>query len=489
MPFSPLRREIDSQDTSHLPNGGCRYILLHPEAKGLRCACVGFALNRSIPGSTCDCGHQACYHMETALVGRQELDALTEKVARLEDELDRERQGRKGELFERLGQLEELVDKNKVDNEAELKSVYRGMGGLWHNVGLLQKRTPFYDDRIEGLVDELQRMRNRLIEIDDDSMHLEERVDMLENASTPALNIRSLRRKASTPPSYQVDTNSPRTPKTEEPSSIASTPSLRPQDEGSPIKTQLYADKVASDGRESWTVHISLLPRLSQPFPFEKDTAAYKRCLSRGLHRVVAVPDTDSHSFQTAVSDAFIEILRGRQWQPLVARICDAKNLRGLPMLRQLPESLIGQRYDVDFLKENCAVTDDSGKIIDLYIAMCDHIISWRELRDLRVFLPGLETSWAYDTYLDGPPLDTENLTLDSNTYDSSSTTTTTTTTTTTSNKKPAGGDILWSSPSTRLKRNASEISRTPSFGSSTDGESSRTKIQRQCVGRRAEAV
>lgn len=232
-------------------------------------------------------------------------------------------------------------------------------------------------------------------------------------------------------------------------------------------------------------MHISLLPTSSQPFPFEKDTAAYKRCLSRGLHRVVAIPDSDDHSFRTAVSEAFSEILRGRPWQPLVARICDAKNLRGLPMLRQLSDWLVDSEYDVEFLQANCAVTDETGKIIDLYIAMSYDTISWAELKEVSPFLSGLEASWIYDPYLDGPCMDNDSsdgLNQDSGIPD----------------KRPAAGDILptWSPSNTRLKRKESEISRTPSFGSSTDGESSRAKLRRQCtgasvevVGRRAEAV
>src|ERR1700710_1931429 len=123
--YSP-RRGKEREDEPHLPKGDCRYILLHPEVKGLRCACVGFALNRAIPGSTCDCGHQACYHSpdkENGSVERQELEALREKVNMLEEELDRERQGGRGGIVDRLGRLEELVDKTNADTETQLKSV------------------------------------------------------------------------------------------------------------------------------------------------------------------------------------------------------------------------------------------------------------------------------------------------------------------------------------------------------------------------------
>ncbi len=141
-------------------------------------------------------------------------------------------------------------------------------------------------------------------------------------------------------------------------------------------------------------------------------------------------------------------------------------------MLRQLDEYLIGSNYDADFLQRNCAVNDESGKILDLYIAMAEDTISWAELRDVAPYKPGLEASWTYEPLLDGPSLDAEAHNPDTS--------------------RPAAGDILpaWS-PS--LKRNASEISSAQSFGSS-DSETARTKIRCkdtsiEVVGRRAEAV
>jgi len=483
--FSPPRREKARTDDSHLPKGDCRYILLHPEVKGLRCACVGFALNRSIPGSTCDCGHQACYHSpdkENASVERQELEALREKVNMLEEELDRERQGGRGGIVDRIGRLEELVDRTKADTESEMKSVYRNIGGLWQSVGGLNKRTSDYDDQLELLTDGVERMKHRLIEIDDASMQVEDRVDALEKSADPTLAVISRRRKASTPPSPALDDGSDCSLRSEEAATTSGSEFryalqlVRPEE--TDVSTiQSFRQRVASVGSDSqaWTVHVSLLPTSSQPFPFEKDTAAYKRCLSRGLHQVIVVPDTDSSSFKTSVDQAFLEILRGRPWDPLVARICDAKNLRGLPMLRQLPRNLVGSDYNADFLQHNCAVVDESGKILDLYIAMSDDTISWVELKEVRPFKPGLEASWMYDPYLDGTGREGHET------------------------SRPAAGDILTSwSPS--LKRNASEISRSPSFGSSsTDGDGSRAKIRRhtapcpgagvEVVGRRAEAV
>ncbi len=283
--FSPPRREKARADDSHLPQGDCRYILLHPEVKGRRCACVGFALNRSIPGSTCDCGHQACYH-ENGTVERQELEALRKKVDMLEEQLERERQGgANGGMIDRIGRLEDLVDRTKAESDADHKDIYRGIQGLWQNMETLNKRTPYYDDdRLERLVDDVERIRNRLIEIDDASMHMEDRVDAMEKSTKYSMPVISRRRKASTPPSpggEDSTDSSMHSSRTETPFHLgARLPyGLEMSDEA-----RSFRERVSSvgSGSHAWTVHVSLLPTASQPFPFEKDTAAYQRCLSRG---------------------------------------------------------------------------------------------------------------------------------------------------------------------------------------------------------------
>lgn len=269
--------------------------MLHPEVKGLRCACVGFALSRAIPaGSTCDCGHQACYHIpqkESASVERRELEALKKKIDMLEEELDRERSGERGGLVDRLGRLEELVDRTRGETESEFKNVYRAQSGLFQHVGILNKRTPYYEDHIEALEDSVQGIRNQMEEMDDASMRLEDKVDALEKSSSLDTSMISRRRKASTPPSLRVDNSTEDSVKSEE-SDMSPSPTPRESrfplhlvmaDEASRIRS--FRERVSSvgSGSQSWTVHVSLLPTSEQPFPFEKDTAAYKRCLSRGM--------------------------------------------------------------------------------------------------------------------------------------------------------------------------------------------------------------
>ncbi|KAF7948194.1 uncharacterized protein EAE97_003605 [Botrytis byssoidea] len=460
---------------SHLPKGGCRFIILYPESKQLRCACVGFACNRSIPGSLCHCGHQAVYHnSDPESSSKEELDALKLRIGTLEEELDRERRIGKGGLFDRLIKLEELVEKENLEREVEMRSIHRGIGGLWQNVGLLNKRTPYYDDRIEGLVDDVHRIHARMIELDDASMKVEDRVDALENVSarTLAPSKRTRRRKASTPPTANLQIA---IENTISPGEVGVIRDFKTPINGSASGQEFLEGDLSGDrcGTCSWTVHVSLMPTSSQPFPFEKDTAAYKRCLSRGLHQKIVVSDTNSDSFKEAVSSAFAPVLRGRPWQPLVAKICDVKNLRGLPMLRQIDARFALSDYDVNFLKKYCAVLDGFGNIEDLYIAMTEDTISWVEMRELEQFLPGLESAWTHSTYLDGARVD---ISLQEMKDESSEAT---------ASKQNSADNILLSLPavekspsSIMLKRHASRISRTPNSDSSTEGEKPRTKFR-----------
>ena len=465
--FSPPRRE-KARDDSHLPKGDCRYILLHPEVSGQRCACVGFALNLSIPGSTCDCGHQACYHTpekETQPVARQELEYLIRKVKFLEDQLDRERHGGRGGMVDRIGYLEETVERTKAESDVEIRNIHRRNKGMWESLVVVNKNIRTCEDQIESVADDVHHHKSRIEELDDATMRLEDRLEMLERVHHDRPFTR--RRKASTPPSVII--MSPGSPRTSEAShSVFSVETRVPQrflSREDNATVQKFRERVASvgSGSQSWTVHISLLPSSGQPFPFEKDTVAYKRCLSRGLHQIIVIPDTDSDSFTTAVNVAFADVLRGRVWEPLNAQICNAPSLCGLPMLRRLDQHLIGMDYNADFLRLNCAVCDDAGKILDLYIAMSDDTISWADLKALNPYKDGLEEAWVHDAILDGPERENSQDIVDG---------------TLQRRARPAAGDIVpsWSSS---LKRAASEISRTPSFGSTADTEAARAKLRK----------
>jgi hypothetical protein len=101
---------------------------------------------------------------------------------------------------------------------------------------------------------------------------------------------------------------------------------------------------------------------------------------------------------------------------------------------------------------------DEEGKILDIYIAMVKDSLSWAELKAIAPYMAGLESSWIYDPFLDGPYSEGGEYDLGSATLD----------------KLHPAGDILppWS-PS--LKRKESEITRAPSSSSSSQPQRSPT--------------
>ncbi|KAI1405625.1 hypothetical protein F4819DRAFT_373237 [Hypoxylon fuscum] len=460
-------------DENMLPSGQCRYILLNPEIKGQRCACVGFNLNKSLPGVTCDCGHLSCYHIKSAEppLDKTEVDMLRQRVKLLEEQLDRDNDsgfgGALGNVVRRLGDLEEQVEKNKDETSQEMKGCYRNVDRMWQSVTQLEKRQAGYEDRflmfdekLDSHDDTLQRLGDRLMEFDEASMVLEERMDALEEQDSPRIPFRRRRRRStsgseSSKNSTRAVARQYRSPDNYDRSAAAQPASNSVSDsrwgvmEGKPVEVT-----------GSWTVHVSLLPTAAQPFPFEKDTNAYKRCLSRGCHQMIAVNGTGADSFVAAVSKAFGSLLRGRAWVPLQARLCDAATLQGLPMLRPLDRTLVTGNYDLAFLRKYCAVCCPNGKVESLYIAMLEDTFSWQFLRRSPCYLEGLEECWAFDPMLD-PNV---NFGDDNNEVED----------------VRSAGEIVPPLPS--LKRTASEMSRTPSMNASSANEgndSSRQKLPR----------
>lgn len=163
----------------------------------------------------------------------------------------------------------------------------------------------------------------------------------------------------------------------------------------------MCSDETSKNQSAIWTAHIFLMPNKSLQSPFERNSNAYKRCLSRGLKREVAVDGPSSEAFASAVSQAFGPLLQNRPWAPLQATLRDADHLQELLMLRPLGPELIGSKYDLEFLRAQCAVLDLKGKIYSVYIALLHSTLSWDFLRTSPVVIPGLEASWAHDPMLD----------------------------------------------------------------------------------------
>ncbi|KAJ3580403.1 hypothetical protein NPX13_g159 [Xylaria arbuscula] len=180
-------------DEEVLPSGQCRYILLNPEIKGHRCACVGFTLNRTHPGVLCLCGHSSCYHVKSTETppDKSEVEELRRRVQMLEGQLDRDNQmgigNALGQVVQRLGNLEEQFEASKGELSQDVKDCYGNVNRMWISFDQLDKRQATsehrYDERLDGHDDALQRLNDRVMEIDEASMALEERIEALEDRS------------------------------------------------------------------------------------------------------------------------------------------------------------------------------------------------------------------------------------------------------------------------------------------------------------------
>ncbi|KAI5458389.1 hypothetical protein BGZ63DRAFT_391222 [Mariannaea sp. PMI_226] len=454
-----------SHDDPQLPRGQCRYIMMIPELKGQRCGCVNFDLNRALPGATCHCGHLSCFHVASSEApspgqNKAEFETIKQRLRELEDNVDRTDHDRLASVIGRISDLEDTVERNKEEVLNELKGSYRNSFAAWQMVEQLQKRINELEElyqaqnqQIARATRDMEDLRNRQLELLDSDEILEERIEKLESAE-PLLS-----------PPLDPTTNDT-SHDSHQLSSTGATPEHHRLSKPSPIPMT----RSSSSSRSSmpWTIHISLMPSPEQPFPFEKDTPAYKRCLSRGLHRMVAVEGDDAHSFSAAISRTFGSLLKGRPWMPLQAKLCDAAQLKGLPMLRPLEPILINGEYDRDFIRNHCAVVDSNGKLDSLYIAMQHDTLSWKFLRRSPAYIEGLESSWDHDVYLDQKDEKDPTVLMDYFLVREE-------------NELPAGAIMPAFPP---LKRSVSEVSCSSGLD---DVEASRAKMPRTCNSGRIE--
>ncbi|EEH45285.2 uncharacterized protein PADG_01435 [Paracoccidioides brasiliensis Pb18] len=165
-----------------LPTGECRSILLHPSVPDQRCSCQGFRRNMSSLGSTCECGHQACYHAPgnrvSSFLVQQPVSppvlptkmALLERICRLEEQHRHDRRLWEEELKEERRARREDT---RVLREA-MHSFYKFMEGE------VPRKFAAVDDKTDSLLDHVSRLEERITIVDDSTMALENRVSDLE---------------------------------------------------------------------------------------------------------------------------------------------------------------------------------------------------------------------------------------------------------------------------------------------------------------------
>lgn len=357
----------------------------------------------------CNCGHLACFHLQTSEAAspgknRDEIEMVKQRIGLLEQQSDVGDGGAMDRVVSRLSNLEEMVDKAREEFHAEIKGSYRNISGAWQLIEQLQKQV----DALEGICrtqdrqldragKELDDVRNRQLELLDSDESLEERIEKLESAEV--LLSPPLEEQPATLVTSHVSQPS---------SSVLVAADAVAADALLSSPPDLMLDKamdhtseteLATSTSTTWTVHVSLLPSKEQQRPFEKDSTAYKRSLSRGMQRMVAIDPERGETFSIAVTRSFRHVLQGRPWE-LLCRTSGASHLHGLQLQSFEPKVSL-QGVDRAFLEAHCASLDVLGKIEAVYIAPSNGTLPWSQLKQLPVHVEGLESSWQYEAALD----------------------------------------------------------------------------------------
>ena len=364
-PAAPQSRPRSSPSpSSPLPRGDCRFIVLRPDVGGQRCACQGFRRHGLVPGSSCECGHQACYHVpepgpDLALLQDRLVALEAERDARLIDD-----------LRPRLKIVEAKVEHGQNGAEEDIRTVCRAVQGLHAELArwrrMASDRFLAHEDRIDGLLDrcgamadELSVARARLVAMDDLTMRLED-----------GMSRRNRRLKAS---------SSSSSPSSSSASSSSASPTLPP----TPPPTS-----------STWSARVVLVP--NRPLPSEAvvhGSMAYRRCLSRNLVRDLDFDDPSAATFRQTVQSTWHSVLDGRAWMPLAGRALNPDDDITLssPHLEPLPsDQQQAFLWDREFLSRCCLVDlvesvppTTTTTIKAIYVTLVQGSMTWDDVRRL----------------------------------------------------------------------------------------------------------
>ncbi|KAF2001765.1 hypothetical protein P154DRAFT_160288 [Amniculicola lignicola CBS 123094] len=371
-----------AKDEAPLPSGECGYI--HSEAESgsgsrQRCSCRSFYPDPdAIVRSQCGCGHQAWHHeaQSLATISMEEHLAVIEEVKRLKQ---------RNELLEQ--ELKQELFKDRVAREEHFK-MYKGIEArLYENMQFLKV---YMDDKVEAVVDKTQEtndqikaVQERLTMVDEVTMELENRIDRVEHPSGR--------------------TSREATPGASTPKATPKAPPVPPLPLLMQSHHMLHHLPIRTDKKYplSWSVRVIFVPRKSQRFAYDPDSAGYRRCTTRKLQQNLEFPSQDSSCFANKIETSFKGIIRGRAWMPMTAHR-PADEPFGRMALSLLPQDLLVRDvWDYPFLEDHCIAHDKMQGDL-LYISLQYEDVTWNEIRFLPSLLGADDTCWEHDEELDG---------------------------------------------------------------------------------------
>ncbi|CBY00706.1 hypothetical protein LEMA_P018360.1 [Plenodomus lingam JN3] len=286
--------------------------------------------------------------------------------------------------------LKQELFKERMAREELIRTNTRIQARMYENMHFLKISM---DDRVEAVVDrttelsdQVKAQGERLIMVDEFSMELENRLDLVEQREGISRDTTPI---GSTP---RARTSTPKTPPVPQP------PLLMQSQQNTLGQLPIRTDKKYA---MSWCVRVIFVPRKSLRLAYDPDSNAYKRCASRNLQQNLEFPSQDSSCFANRIETAFKGLLRGRPWMPMTGHR-PADEPFGRMALTLLPPDLIHRNvWDYPFLEDHCIAHDKMQGDV-LYITLQYEDVTWNEIR----FLPAVnnidESCWDHDEELDG---------------------------------------------------------------------------------------
>lgn len=278
----------------------------------------------------------------------------------------------------RLSRMEQELMYERQQREHKERIWHMTEVRLYENMKLLKTTI---DDRIDEIVDKgqesidgLKVIKERVEQIDEACMELENRIDKIDSMGKGLLS-RSMTPMA---PLSSVEEAPQELTMTELP--------IR-------IERELLIPK-------PWTVGVVFVPKRNQQYAFEYNSMAYRRCQSRNLHQNIKFTDGDNASFCNGIETDFGHVLKDRAWMPLVGRRAE-NDYRHRTALRELEQDL--QKSDIwdhNFIDQHC-VSHDKFDGDMLYISLQHEDLSWAEIKALPPAMDAYEACWELDNELD----------------------------------------------------------------------------------------
>ena len=351
MNLPPLQHDERRQQ---LPQGECQFRF--PEltlgaSRGRRCACEIFSLNKVLPGSICQCGHQAWYHTSAreSSVSKDQYDSLLGRLESIETAL-------------------EGLSRRENQEQNELRQAIQGLySSLSSTSAKMSTRMAGQENNLEGVADKVYELQESTRALQSQSLSLDNARDGLEMRMN-ALEIDNLRSKQRL---KEV---------------TAAQPSL------SHRSSQKYDRK-----SQGWSSRVLFVPHRLIQDPLNETSLSHRRCRSRGLLKSLNFDGADEGSFITAVDTAFSFVIRDRPWTPFIITLSSLGGPQPSWCLSMIDGKDRAKDWNRAFLERYCVQKGRQKSTPTIVIGLRDEELSWEDVKALPALHEEDSNFWQQD--------------------------------------------------------------------------------------------